>query len=497
MKKRLLFLISAVALLLSAAACSIEEPEQSLRHLDFDITVTSDLGGTRAVKTGWEVGDNIYMIFDDFLCENKESNKAYYLTLTYNGSKWEGTFSDPALEQYLLGRSEGLLAASYIPFYEPQFFYNTTFGVDYAGNPPCTYFLRCSNVPYTVSGSKLSATLNLSIDTFVHFYLGNMPDADSGRYTFVCGKVMASHFGPANNHGEGPTWGSSNTMYGANIPGMPYKGGLSFSGRLHYQFNGHPADYEIKIIDNRGTDDTGDDWVYTLKKNATLSYGSAVELPPLSDPAWSLKKPKTEYFSEWGLEGTYVSYKSNERSYDWYIDQGSTGACSGVNCGPASTTMACKWSDESFSRTAEDARNEIYLNGGWWYTNNINDYFTRYGIPHFQQGYPTNSRITDEIDYGNIVLLCLDMYYITYGNVSGKRVNKFYNTNGTGWGHFLLVKGYVQTSTKLYFEVYDPYSMGRKNPDGTPMGLDRYYDASEILTSAGIWWANMIVIQPK
>ena len=229
MKKRLIFLISAVALLFSAASCAIEEPESSLRHLDFDITITSDLGGTRAVKTGWEAGDKVYMIFDNYLTESPESNKAYYLTLTFNGSKWEGTFSDPALEQYLLGRSEGLLAASYIPFYEPQFFYNTTFGVDYTGEPPYTYFLSCSKVPYTISGSRLSATLNLSIDTFVHFYLGNMPDADPGRYTFVCGKVMASHFGPANNYGEGPTWGSSNNSYGAAIPGMPYKGGLSFS----------------------------------------------------------------------------------------------------------------------------------------------------------------------------------------------------------------------------------------------------------------------------
>ena len=103
--------------------------------------------------------------------------------------------------------------------------------------------------------------------------------------------------------------------------------------------------------------------------------------------------------------------------------------------------MACKWSDSSFSRTTEDARNEIYLNGGWWYTNNINNYLTTYGIPHFQQSYRTNSDVTSMIDNSSIVLLCLDMYYITYGNESGKRVNKFYNTAGTGFciakiGHF-------------------------------------------------------------
>ena len=275
---------------------------------------------------------------------------------------------------------------------------------------------------------------------------------------------------------------------------MQYKGGLSFSGRLHYSADGAPADYAITITDTKGTRSGSDDTYYTMTRSATLAFKDAVILPPLTDPAWTVKKPKTEMFAEWGLEGTLVSYVSNERSYEWYIDQGSTGPCSGVNCGPASSTMAAHWYDSSFTGTTQDARNEFYNNGGWWYTSDINAYFTNHGIAHSQRSYSSNTEITGQIDRGNIVLLCLDMYYITYGNVSGKRVNKFYNTSGTGWGHFLLVKGYVQTSSKLYFEVYDPYSMGRKYPDGTPMGKDRYYDSNDILTSAGIWWPCMITI---
>ena len=42
-------------------------------------------------------------------------------------------------------------------------------------------------------------------------------------------------------------------------------------------------------------------------------------------------KEKKDFFAEWGLEGTLVSTQSNDRPYYWYVDQGSTGTCTGVN----------------------------------------------------------------------------------------------------------------------------------------------------------------------
>ena len=205
-------------------------------------------------------------------------------------------------------------------------------------------------------------------------------------------------------------------------------------------------------------------------------------------------KEKKDFFAEWGLEGTLVSTQSNDRPYYWYVDQGNTGTCSGVNCGPASTTMAANWFNGSFRGTTEMARQEYYNNGDWWYTNDINAFFRSHSIKSSQKSFGSTSALIDEIKKGNVVILCLDMYYITYGDESGKKINKFYRTNGTGWGHFLVVKGYVETSTTLYCEVYDPYTMGRNYTDGTPKGMDRYYLADDLLRSAGIWWANMIVV---
>ncbi|MBO4767961.1 MAG: C39 family peptidase [Bacteroidales bacterium] len=208
-------------------------------------------------------------------------------------------------------------------------------------------------------------------------------------------------------------------------------------------------------------------------------------------------KEKKDYFAQWGLEGELVSTVSNDRPYYWYVDQGNTGACSGVNCGPASTTMASNWFNGSLRITTEDARQEYYNNGGWWYTNDINGFLRTHGVSISQKSFGSTEALVSELKKGNIVILCLDMYYITYGDGSGQKVNKFYRTNGTGWGHFIVVKGYVETSTKLYCEVYDPYTMGNNDSNGLPKGMDRYYVADELLRSAGIWWSYMIVINGK
>ena len=208
-------------------------------------------------------------------------------------------------------------------------------------------------------------------------------------------------------------------------------------------------------------------------------------------------KEKKDHFSQWGLEGELVSTQSNDRPYYWYIDQFDTGQCFKVNCGPASTTMAANWFDGSMRATAEKAREEYYNNGGWWYTNDINAYFSKHKVSSTQKSFGTTDALINELKKGNIVILCLDMYYITYGDVAGQKVNKFYVTSGTGWGHFIVVKGYVQTSTKLYCEVYDPYTMSYYDNNNLPMGMDRYYAANELLQSARIWWGNMIVVGGK
>ncbi len=217
---------------------------------------------------------------------------------------------------------------------------------------------------------------------------------------------------------------------------------------------------------------------------------------------WEVSSSNNTYTMPWGLGRFLVETLSNNRDYDWYIDQANTGTYSGVNCGPSSTTMAAKWSDASFSNSAEDARDAYRFEGGWWYTSDIGNYLTDCSIPHQFIELSTNSQgtqqvITNQLDNGKIMILCLDMYYIRYGAFSELRVDKFYATGSTGWGHFIVVKGYRQVDGEMFLEVYDPYGYGRTYNDGTAKGKDRYYRGEDIFTATSIWWNYTIVVSEK
>lgn len=93
--KKSLFFISCLSLLI--AGCSSKDtntPEEAIepgvRHLTVDIAVNCETPDTKAVKTGWEEGDKVYVVFDDHF---GEGSTAYYMTMTYDGSSWTSSFS--------------------------------------------------------------------------------------------------------------------------------------------------------------------------------------------------------------------------------------------------------------------------------------------------------------------------------------------------------------------------------------------------------------------
>lgn len=217
---------------------------------------------------------------------------------------------------------------------------------------------------------------------------------------------------------------------------------------------------------------------------------------------WDVIGTNNSYSYSWGLGQFVLEEKSNNRSYEWYFDQGTTGEFSSINCGPTSTTMIAKWSDENFTKTPEDARAAYRPEGGWWYTSDIDNYLSDNGIPHNFVSLSTSTESTqqiikNELDAGNALILCLDMYYVSYGAISEHRIDKFYTTNSTGWGHFIVVKGYKSVDNNFLFEVYDPYSNGMSYKDGTIKGKNRYYRSEDIYSATSIWWNYAITVSKK
>jgi hypothetical protein len=216
---------------------------------------------------------------------------------------------------------------------------------------------------------------------------------------------------------------------------------------------------------------------------------------------WQVTAGNSAVLQTWGLGNYKGEEESNERNYEWYLDQANTGLYSSINCGPTSTTMAAKWAVPSFSKVPADARAAYRPEDGWWRTTDIDSYLNDNNIQHYFDALNTTETGTQQvlrskIDAANIVILCLDMFYIRSEFNVLYRTDKFYTTSGTGWGHFIVVKGYKIVDGQFWFEVYDPYSLGMCYADNVLKGRNRYYRSADIFTATSKWWNYTIVITP-
>jgi len=216
---------------------------------------------------------------------------------------------------------------------------------------------------------------------------------------------------------------------------------------------------------------------------------------------WTVQASNNMYSVSWGL-GHFINRSlSEDRSYSWYIDQGTSGNFAGNNCGPSSVTMAIRWADSGFNKTAADARQTYQTDGGWWYTTDITSYLNLYGVEFgiiSLGAEPADfaGRVKSQLDRNQIIILCLDMDRVRQSGVDQYRADKFYATS-PGWGHFIVLKGYRQVDQELFFEAYDPYSFGKTNTDHTLKGEDRYYRFEDLAAATQNWWNYAFVIARK
>jgi len=193
----------------------------------------------------------------------------------------------------------------------------------------------------------------------------------------------------------------------------------------------------------------------------------------------------------WGLGTTITEYVSNDRDYEWYVDQQTTGTYWNVNCGPTSIEMAGRWANTDFAYTAEDARANYRSTGGWWYDTDIHGALTQFGIPHTTSTVSYAEDLINILDAGKIVLVNPDMSQVTEQVNDTDRVGRYYSDIT---GHYLIVKGYVISEVDTYFEVYDPWSAGAVYADETLKGKNRYYDAASFTNSLLLWYTKVYSI---
>lgn len=231
--------------------------------------------------------------------------------------------------------------------------------------------------------------------------------------------------------------------------------------------------------------------VYTLTIGTNIKSVSGAKLKQSKEVSFGVRKLLEQSL---GLGKYETEYIYNDREYEWYIDQFDTGTYNYENCGPSSVTMAIKWANPSFDKTAEDARNTYRNEGGWWYTYDITNYLDKNNIKNSISDNIKESSMKQELKDGNILILCIDSNYITYNPENEEHVGRHYPYGG---GHFIVIKGYKVVDDKTYFEVYDPNSWNDVYENGTKKGKDRYYSSEDVIKSMENWWPYMIVVSDK
>jgi hypothetical protein len=88
------------------------------------------------------------------------------------------------------------------------------------------------------------------------------------------------------------------------------------------------------------------------------------------------------------------------------------------------------------------------------------------------------------------------MNLVRYQSDSRSHADKFYYTDSTD-GHFVIIKGYKEVDNEMYFEVYDPGSMGRAYDNWELKGKDRYYRSEDLFEATKAWWPKVFIIAKK
>lgn len=195
--------------------------------------------------------------------------------------------------------------------------------------------------------------------------------------------------------------------------------------------------------------------------------------------------------SAWGLGEEIETYVSNDRSYDWYVDQYNTGEYWAVNCGPTSVEMAGRFSDPNFSYTAEDARNYFPRVTDWWYDINISTILKQYKIPHTKTSVRRSNDLVKELNKDGILLVNPNMSLVDAEEDPNHHVGLYYPP---GTGHYIIVKGYIIVDDKLYFEVHDPWSIDMRYENGELKGRNRYYSESSLFRAISNWYSTIYTI---
>lgn len=163
--KKILFALIALALAFSCTKEPVPAVE-SIEDIDFkiDINYPETEEGTRAVKTGWESGDQVMVFFNNVRVAAGAKPKFMRFTYSSNGTWTTSYVGGLSLSDFAAGGDTSTMTAVYFPFEDITVKADTDTTYSFTGpdgRPVFTYFMYALNSRYTYSSGSVFGTLNM------------------------------------------------------------------------------------------------------------------------------------------------------------------------------------------------------------------------------------------------------------------------------------------------------------------------------------------------
>ena len=217
----------------------------------FELTANHPDGATtKAVKTGWESGDVIYVFFNNVAAPK-------YLKMSYDGSVWSTTEMDGA-STGSLGLTEGAtgtMRAVYLPFGNALTIGTGTDGTSFTFSETTYSYYLTATLDYTVTSGKVSGAFNMTIpDGYIQFFLN---DENASFSTEI--EIREPHLTPQGiaSIAANGTITHTDVAHGAPLPGYVYdkavkqdgeSKGYLFSGILASGARNNTTNYDFTLV---------------------------------------------------------------------------------------------------------------------------------------------------------------------------------------------------------------------------------------------------------
>ena len=273
MKKSIIMLMMAVAVLVSCGQENLLPENEIIQQAPITFNLTANHpDATKAVKTGWEVGDAIFVFFNNVSAPT-------FLKMSYDGSAWTSAeYNGDTATPGALGLENGntgTMRAVFLPFGSDATV--SASGTNFVFNKTYYAYYLTATLDYTVAGNRVSGAFDMAVpDNYVQFFVEDAAAADEA-YTLGCDAVIP--VGVASISADGTVNETTNKTAAHDMPGYAYSRGYLFSGKLTSWSYG--SNYYFAKMKADGT--SRHDYFVTGK---TLASHSSVKLPANGDSKW-------------------------------------------------------------------------------------------------------------------------------------------------------------------------------------------------------------------